>query len=81
MTETTVDAQVREIIAEHLCLPLETLTDAPLGEQGADSLDVIELGMALEDHFDFSIADQDLQAAKTIGDFVAIVRAKTGARS
>jgi acyl carrier protein len=40
---------------------------------GADSLDLVELVMAFEDHYEAEINDDDLEKVRTIGDIVALV--------
>ena len=43
---------------------------------GADSLDVVELVMAAEEHFGIKIEDEDIVSVKTIGDAVAYLENK-----
>ena len=67
--------KVREIVLETLSCdgsdikPETNLTT----ELGADSLDAVELSMALEDAFSISIPDEDLANFKTVGDIVAYI--------
>lgn len=44
---------------------------------GADSLDVVELVMELEDEFDMEISDDDAEKIVTVGDAVNYIKAKT----
>ena len=44
---------------------------------GADSLDLLEIVMAVEDAFQIKIPDEDLAKLKTVGDAVSYVREKT----
>ena len=62
--------QIRNIIAETLSCDLEAVTpEADLAEDlEADSLDAVELNMALEDAFGVSIPDEELANMKTVGD-------------
>jgi acyl carrier protein len=54
-----------------LGVSIEQVTaDVSLKELGADSLDLVELVMELEEDFDFSIPDEDAESIRTIGDFV-----------
>ncbi|RNF40630.1 acyl carrier protein [Planococcus salinus] len=43
------------------------------GDLGADSLDVVELVMELEDEFDMEISDEDAESMSTVGDAVAYI--------
>ena len=49
----------------------EVTTEATIQEDlGADSLDLVDLVMAVEEEFDVKIADEDLEGIKTVGDIV-----------
>ncbi len=73
-TKTTLD-KVREIIAKQLSVKLETVTDdSNIAEDlGADSLDLVEILMSLEDEFGISIPDEAIPQIKTIKDVVAFI--------
>ena len=43
------------------------------GDLGADSLDVVELVMELEDEFDMEISDEDAEGMATVGDAVTYI--------
>ena len=45
---------------------------------GADSLDVVELVMELEDEFDMEISDEDAEKISTIGDAISYIESKLG---
>ncbi len=65
--------KVRSLIAEQFLMDEDDITmETSLEEDlGADSLDLTELSMALEDMFDFTVADYDeLLELKTVGDVV-----------
>lgn len=64
--------RVIEIIASELSLAKEKITlESRLSEDlGADSLDAVELIMALEDEFNVTVPDDVAQAMKTVGDIV-----------
>ena len=47
--------------------------DSTFEDLGADSLDVVELVMALEEEFDLEIADEDVDSINSIGDAVAYI--------
>ena len=69
--------KVRDIIAETLSCDLEQVTmEASLADDlEADSLDAVELNMALEDKLHVSIPDEELANMKTVGDLTAYVEA------
>ncbi|ANU27950.1 MAG: acyl carrier protein [Planococcus sp. (in: firmicutes)] len=46
------------------------------GDLGADSLDVVELVMELEDEFDMEISDEDAENMNTVGDAVTYIEKK-----
>ena len=46
------------------------------GDLGADSLDVVELVMELEDEFDMEISDEDAESMTTVGDAVTYIEKK-----
>lgn len=70
--------QVRNVIVDTLSCELDDVTmEARLVEDlEADSLDAVELNMALEDALGFSIADEELQNMKTVGDIVRYLEAR-----
>lgn len=67
--------KLKEIIAEQLELDAETITaETRLTEDlNADSLDVVEMLMALEDEFGIDIPDEEIEKMKTIGDVAAYI--------
>ena len=64
--------KVKEIIVETISVDEDKVTmEAKLADDlGADSLDAVELNMALEEAFDISISDEDLMTFVTVGDIV-----------
>ncbi len=70
--------KLREIIVEQLSVPAEQVTmHAKFQEDlGADSLDVVELVMAIEENFDIEIPDQDAEKIQTVEDAVKYIEAK-----
>ena len=67
--------KVKAIIANELNIDESKITlESSLSEDlGADSLDAVELIMALEDEFGVEVNDDDAQGIKTVGDIVALV--------
>lgn len=72
--------QVKEVIVRELAVPESWVTEAATfeGDLKADSLDVVELVMALEDEFDVDIPEDDAQSIQTVGDAVRYLEEKTG---
>ena len=62
--------KVAEILAEQLDAEKEDITaDTRIAEGlNADSLDVVELLMAIEDEFEITIPDEEIENLKTVGD-------------
>ena len=60
--------KMREIIAEQLSVDAETITEASSFKEdlGADSLDLFELVMALEEEFDTEIPDEEAEKITTV---------------
>ena len=50
-----------------------------INDLGADSLDIVELVMAMEEEFDIEIPDEDAERIQTIGDATAYLKEKLGA--
>ena len=64
--------KIQAMLADALNLPLEKVTpDAKIVDDlGADSLDLVEVIMAIEDEFDVQIKDEDLENLKSVGDLI-----------
>ena len=69
--------KVKKILCDQLDLEEEQVTeDAEVIEDlGADSLDIVDLVMTLEEEFDTEIPDEDIENLKTVGDIVKHVDA------
>ena len=69
--------EIKAVIVETLSVDEDKVTlDASLSDDlGADSLDAVELGMAIEDAVGVAIADEDLPNIKTVQDLVDYVEA------
>ncbi len=71
--------KVRDIIVDTLSCEADAVTmEATLADDlGADSLDAVELNMALEDNLGVSIPDEELANLKTVGDIVNYLQAQS----
>jgi acyl carrier protein len=74
----TVDERVKKIIAEQLGVEEEEVTlEAHFVEDlGADSLDTVELVMALEEEFEIEIPDEDAEKILTVGKALDYIKEK-----
>ena len=80
MSEQVVSDQVIGIVSEKLGVDKEKvkLEASFVGDLGADSLDMVELLMNLEDNFKLSIPDEDAENIKTVGDAVKYIEDHRG---
>ncbi|MBM3494058.1 MAG: acyl carrier protein [Armatimonadetes bacterium] len=71
--------KVKKIVADRLEKGEDEVTNeaAFIEDLGADSLDVVELVMALEEEFDIDIPDEEAEDIKTVGDAVRYIEEKT----
>ncbi|MDD5153404.1 MAG: acyl carrier protein [Desulfovibrionales bacterium] len=74
----SVQDQVIEIIANQLSVAKEEVTPKAsfVDDLGADSLDLVELVMAMEEKFGVDIADEDAEKMKTVQDAVNYIQAQ-----
>ena len=68
--------KVREIIADKLSIKEDDITmeSSFVDDLNADSLDLVELMMALEDELDTEIPDEEAENFKTVGDVVKYLK-------
>lgn len=73
-----VAEKVKQIVAEQLGQDIEKVVPSAsfTEDLGADSLDTVELVMALEDEFDVEIPEEDAASIKTVGDAIKYVEEK-----
>jgi acyl carrier protein len=66
----SLEQKVRAVVADQLGVDLsEVRADASiLDDLGADSLDVVEMVMSLEEAFDIEVPDEDVEEMKTVAD-------------
>ncbi len=78
---SSIEEKVIEIIMEQLdvtkeeCVPEAAFID----DLGADSLDIVELVMAMEENFAIEISDDELMKIRTIQDVIDFIKKKRGA--
>lgn len=68
--------RIKEIISAQLGVSPESITmDTSFTDDlGADSLDLVELVMAIEEEFDITIPDDDIENIKTVSDAVSFLK-------
>jgi acyl carrier protein len=73
-----VEQRVIEIVCEHLAVGKEKVTRSTsfIEDIGADSLDIVELVMELEEEFDIQIPDDQAEKIKTVGEAIDYIEAK-----
>ena len=67
--------KIKDVVAEQLNVEADEIHEDSsfVDDLGADSLDLVELVMALEDNFDMKIPDEDVESIKTVGDAVTYI--------
>ncbi|HHV41926.1 MAG TPA: acyl carrier protein [Clostridiaceae bacterium] len=77
MTTEQIFERVRDMLAEQLRIEPETIKmDSNfIDDMNADSLDIVEMVMAMEQEFDLSIPDEEAERIKTVGDAVNFISA------
>jgi acyl carrier protein len=79
MTDTVANnEQVRQIIADHLCTDDGATTPEAslIDDLGADSLDAVEITLAVEQAFVIRVSDDEAETCLTVGDWQQIVERK-----
>lgn len=77
---TTLD-RLRAVIAERLGIPQDRVAeDKSFDELGADSLDSIDVMMAVEEEFGIEIGDEEAERVNTVGELARLVEGKARAQ-
>ena len=78
----SVEEKVKEIIVEQLGVEEDDVTPSAkfIEDLGADSLDTVELVMALEEHFDIQIPDEDAEKITRVKDAVEYIEKNAKAK-
>lgn len=73
-----IEQRVKQAVAEQLSIDVETISNGAsfMDDLGADSLDLVELVMALENEFDITIPDEDSEKIVTVQSAIDYVNAK-----
>jgi acyl carrier protein len=73
----SIEARVRSIIADQLGISEEEIKPEAkfIEDLGADSLDIVELIMAMEEEFQTEIPDEEAEKIRTVGDAIEYVKA------
>jgi acyl carrier protein len=74
----SVEERVKKIVAEKLSVDLkEVIPEASfVDDLGADSLDLVELIMSMEEEFETDISDEDAEKITTVQDAINYIQAK-----
>ena len=78
-----VEDKIKSIIAEQLGVKVEEVTPQAsfIDDLGADSLDTVELIMALEEEFNVEIPDEDAEKMTTVADAIRYIETKSASKS
>jgi acyl carrier protein len=80
MSDKSIEERVKEIIVDQLGVSADQVTlEAKFVEDlGADSLDTVELVMALEEEFDVEVPDDEAEKLQAVQDVVTFITSKKG---
>jgi len=75
MADSQIFAKVKDIIVEQLGVDEEEVKTSTsfVDDLGADSLDIVELVMAMEEEFDIEIPDEDAEKISTVEDVIEYI--------
>jgi acyl carrier protein len=75
MAETSIEQRIKDIIVEQLGVNADQVTPEAkfIEDLGADSLDTVELVMALEEEFGAEIPDEEAERLQAVGDVIKYI--------
>jgi len=81
MSDKSIEQMVKEIIVEQLSVSEEEVVPEAsfVDDLGADSLDLVELIMVMEEKFDQEIPDEDAEKIQTVQDAITYIKKHKGA--
>ncbi len=73
-----VEDRVKNIVCEQLAVEADKVTETAsfIDDLGADSLDIVELVMVMEERFEVDIPDSDAEKMQTVGDAINYIKEK-----
>jgi len=76
MATSAIEAKVKSIIADQLGVGEDEIKPESsfIEDLGADSLDIVELVMAMEEEFEVEIPDEEAENIKTVGDAINYIK-------
>jgi acyl carrier protein len=78
----SIEKRVIDIVCENLAADKEQIKRETsfIEDIGADSLDIVEMVMALEEEFDLEIPDSDAEKIRTVGEAIDYITTRTAAK-
>ncbi|MDZ7799245.1 MAG: acyl carrier protein [Trueperaceae bacterium] len=78
MDQQAILDKIKDVVADKLDADPSDVTEEAsfVDDLGADSLDVVELIMGLEDEFDIEISDEEAEGIRTVGDAINFISSK-----
>ena len=75
-----IEKKIKEVIADKLGKSVDEIKDEAsfIEDLGADSLDIVDMIMKLEEEFGVSIPDEDLDKIRTVKDAIDYIKSKIG---